>query len=187
MPRVKMEDAARTDTTGEGITDRMLLAQVISPNERYTATLLGLIVMQAGIRESTYKRGKAVDTKFQEGTPSPFLRNEDVVGTIGRDMIHSGELNEMRDLRNHLFHGVKSVNSSSGSLVLTGSRDPKCTDSCKFYSGNTEAEYTVEELESWAVRFILLDPVVRADYVSELICVKCGLSFECICRDVLDG
>lgn len=180
-----MDDRNRTDTAEEGVTDRMFIAQVVSPTVSYTATLLGLIVMQAGVREKTFKRGSEVERKHEDGAFSmsiPFNRLNDVVGAIGHDMIHSGELHEMWDFRNHLFHGVNSVDPSTGALRIRDSGSKNCVGSCQFYSGNAEAVYTVEQLETWASRFLLLDPILRDEYVSNLICLICGSGTECDCN-----
>ena len=182
-----MVSCNRSDETNDGITDKMFIAQVVSPNVSYTASLLGLIVMQAGVREETAKRGEEVERKHVEGVFSaskPFNRLADIVATIGHDMIHSGELAEMRDFRNHVFHGVNSVDPSSGTLMIRDGPSKNCVDSCKFYSGNTNAVYTVEELEIWTSMFLLLDPVLRDKYVSNFICLICGSGAGCDCNRV---
>ena len=163
----------------------MFIADEISQDVRYVATLLGLIVMQAGVREKTYKRGNEVEKRHGRGdftSSKPYDRLADMVGTIGHDLIHSGELDEMRDFRNHLVHGKISVHPSSGALVIRDDGEGKCVDSCKFYSGNVEAAYTVEELEGWASQFLLLDPALRDKYVSNLVCLICGSGAGCDCK-----
>ena len=185
MPVVEMVPANRSETTSGEFTANMFIAEEISPNVRYVATLLGLIVMQAGVREKTAMRGLEVEKKHEQGTftsSKPYDRLADVVGTIGHDMIHSGELDEMRDFRNHVVHGVNSVTPSSGALTIRHVRPRGCADGCKFYSGSVEATYTVEELESWTSQFLLLDPVLRDKYVSNLICLICGSGTGCDCK-----
>lgn len=185
MPVVEMVPANRSETTSGDFTVNMFVAEEISLNVRYAATLLGLIVMQAGVREKTYKRGNEVEKRHTQGafTPTkPYDRLADVIGTIGHDMIHSGELDMMRDFRNHLVHGVISVHPSSGALVIRDGGKRKCVDSCKFSSGDMEAVSSVEELEDWASQFLLLDPVLRDKYVSNLVCLMCGSGTDCNCK-----
>ena len=164
MPVVEMVPANRSETTGGDFTVNMFIAEEIPPNVSYATTLLGLIVMQAGVREKTFMRGNEVEKRHEQGafTPTkPYDRFADVIGTIGHDMIHSGELGRMRDFRNHLVHGVISVHPSSGALVIRDGGSNNCIDGCKFYSGNAKAVYSVEELEEWVSQFLLLDPVLR--------------------------
>jgi len=85
--------------------------------------------MLAGTRNKTFNLGNEVERKHVQGASTsskPYDRLADVIGTIGHDMIHSGELAEMRDFRNHLFHGV---NSSSGALVIRDGGGKNCIDS----------------------------------------------------------
>ena len=118
---VKMESRNHSEASSPSLTGRTFIAQVVSPNVRYIATLLGLIAMQSGVRETTFKRGAEVERQHEAGDFSaskPFDRLADMVAAIGHDMIHSGELDEMRDFRNHLFHGLISVDPASGALKI---------------------------------------------------------------------
>ena len=180
-----MEGHNRSGGSSADVTDGTFIAQVVSPNVRYLATLLGIIAMQSGVREKTYKRGEEVERQHEAGEFSssrPFIRVSDIVGAIGHDMIHSGDLAEMRDFRNHLFHGLISVNSASDALTIRDGVTKNCVDGCKFFSGIVEAVYTVEELEAWTIRFLLLDPFLRDQYVSTFVCLICGSGGGCECN-----